>query len=195
MASDPLPDNLSSGNPTSSFPWVASLGPYIVMICGGVVFYYFAYNISYAAVPGQMGPDRWPKMVIGIFIVVCAFEIVRRIMAARRDRPVLAQTDDLDSGFSQEMEAHPLLVVGASIATVAYLLLLDYLGFFVATIFYTGSIMWLGGIRRPIFVSFMSLAMSVAFAVIFLKLIYVALPLGEGPFEQISLFVLKILGV
>jgi putative tricarboxylic transport membrane protein len=55
--------------------------------------------------------------------------------------------------------------------------------------------MWLGGVRRPVFVPLMSVIMGFAFAFIFLNLIYVALPLGQGPFTQVSLVVMKLVGV
>ncbi len=191
----PMPGNADSGSSMSAAKWLADFGPYVFIICVGIGLYYIADQISYAAVPGQMGPERWPKIIIGMLIAVCGFEIVRRIAVARRGSAASTQADDTDGGFSQQMEAHPLLVAGASAATVAYLLLLDICGFFVATVLYLGCVMWLGGIRRPIFVSLMSVVLSFAFSFFFMKLIYVALPLGEGPFAKISLVVMTLVGV
>ena len=99
-----------------------------------------------------------------------------------------------DEGFSQRMEAHPLLVAAATAATVGYLLLFDLVGFFVATVLYVAAVMWIGGVRRPVFLGLLSLAISFGFSFFFMKLIYVALPLGEGPFAQISLIVMKLVG-
>ena len=178
----------------SAAQWAANIGPYLVMIGIGVVLFYFASHIAYQQVPGQMGPERWPKIVIGLFIAVCAYEAIRRIVVATRGLSA-KQGDESDDGFSQQMEAHPILVAWAGGATVAYLLLLDYLGFFTATVVYCASIMWLGGVRRPVFVPVMSVIMGFAFAFIFLNLIYVALPLGQGPFTQVSLVVMKLVGV
>lgn len=175
--------------------WLAYLGPYVLIIGIALAFYYTADRISYSAVPGQMGPERWPKLILGILIAVCGFEIVRRISVAVRGPRSSSQADQADDGFSQQMEAHPLRVAGASAATIAYLLLFDLCGFFVSTILYLAVVMWLAGIRRPVFVGLLSVALSLVFSFFFMKLIYVALPLGQGPFAQISLFVMTLVGV
>lgn len=182
-------------NPQPFYRWIVDLGPYVFITCIGIALYYTASRISYAAVPGQMGPERWPKIIIGLMIAVCAFEIARRIFTAMRGRASSAQAEDMDEGFSQQMEAHPLLVAGASAATVAYLLLFDICGFFVSTTLYLAVVMWLAGIRRPVFVPLLSVVLSFAFAFFFMKLIYVALPLGQGPFAQISLLIMTLVGV
>lgn len=183
------------GGSVSLTRWVSDLGPYVFIICVGVGLYYIADQISYAATPGQMGPERWPKIIIGMLIAVCAFEIARRVIVSNRGRAAAAPEAAEEGGFSQQMEAHPLLVAGASAATIAYLLLLDVCGFFVSTALYLAVVMWLGGIRRPLFVSWLSVVLSLAFSFFFMKLIYVALPIGEGLFAQISLFVMTLVGV
>lgn len=182
-----------SETPTSAVRWAADVGPYLVMIGIGAVLYYFASHITYQAISGQMGPERWPKIVVGLFIAVCAYEAIRRIIVAARGVPV-KQNDESDDGFSQQMEAHPVLVAWAAGATVAYLLALDFVGFFTATVIYCASIMWLGGVRRPLFVSVAAVIMGFFFSFFFLNLIYVALPLGQGPFMKVSLIVMKLVG-
>jgi putative tricarboxylic transport membrane protein len=121
--------------------------------------------------------------------------MVRRIIQAVRPRPAADAAGDVDDeGFSQQMEAHPLLVAAATAATVGYLLLLGLIGFFTATVLYMAAVMWIGGVRRPVFLGLLSLGISFAFSFFFMKLIYVALPLGEGPFARISLIVMKLVG-
>ncbi len=164
------------------------------MIGIGIVLYHYANQIAYTPISGQMGPERWPKIIIGLFIAICAFEAIRRGVALVKNSNTSEAASD-DDGFSQQMEAHPLLVVAAAAVTVAYLLLFDVLGFFISTILYVGCVMWIGGVHRPLLVAILSLAMSVGFSFFFLKLIYVALPLGQEPFMQISLLVMKLIGV
>lgn len=187
--------NAENGGPASLTRWVSDLGPYVFIICVGIGLYYIADQISYAAIPGQMGPERWPKIIVGLMMAICAFEIIRRLVVANIGRAAAAPAEAEEGGFSQQMEAHPLLVAGASAATIAYLLVLDICGFFVSTILYLICVMWLGGVRRPLFVCLLSVALGFAFSFFFMKLIFVALPLGEGPFAQISLFVMALLGV
>jgi putative tricarboxylic transport membrane protein len=194
MSTQPIHGGAGSGAPAPILKWLRELGPYVLIIGVAVALYRVAAQISYVEIPGQMGPERWPKIIIGLLIAVCAFEIVRRIVQSVRPRPAADAASMDDEGFSQQMEAHPLLVAAATATTVGYLLLLNILGFFTATILYLALVMWIGGVRRPVFVGLLSLAISFAFSFFFMKLIYVALPLGEGPFARISLIVMKLVG-
>lgn len=180
----------------SANQWMIGLAPYVFIIGASTVLYHYANKISYTPISGQMGPEEWPKLIIGLLMAICAFEIARRLLAAVKSRGFArAVHPDADEGFSQQMEAHPLLVLAAAVVTVVYLLLFDVLGFFTGTILYVACVMWIGGVRRPLLVAVLSLVMTFGFSLFFLKLIYVALPLGMGPFEQISLFIIKLIGV
>lgn len=195
MSSKPMHGGAGSGVPVPLLKWLRELGPYLLIIGAAIALYQVASQISYAEIPGQMGPERWPKIILALLIGVCAFEIVRRIILSVRPRFAADIADEMDDdGFSQQMEAHPLLVAAATAATVAYLLLLDLIGFFTATFLYLAVVMWIGGVRRPVFLGLLSLAISFAFSFFFMKLVYVALPLGEGPFTRISLIVVKLVG-
>jgi len=195
MSSKSMHGGAGSGAPVPFLKWLRDLGPYALIISVAIAFYKVATEISYVEVPGQMGPERWPKIILVLLIGVCAFEMVRRIIQAVRPRPAADAAGDMDDeGFSQQMEAHPLLVAAATAATVGYLLLLGLIGFFTATVLYMAAVMWIGGVRRPVFLGLLSLGISFAFSFFFMKLIYVALPLGEGPFARISLIVMKLVG-
>lgn len=195
MSSKPVHGGVESDAPVPFLKWLRELGPYALIVCVAIAFYRVAAEISYVEVPGQMGPERWPKIILVLLIAVCAFEMVRRIIQSVRPRPAADAAGNLvDEGFSQQMEAHPLLVAAATAATVGYLLLFDLIGFFTATVLYLAAVMWIGGVRRPVFLGLLSLAISFAFSFFFMKLIYVALPLGQGPFARISLIVMKLVG-
>lgn len=195
MSSKPIHGGADAGAPVSPLKWLRELGPYVLIVGVAIALYRVASQISYTEIPGQMGPERWPKIIIALLICVCAFEIVRRIVVILRPRPVAGAAEATeDEGFSQQMEAHPMLVAAATAATVAYLLLLGLLGFFTASVLYLAAVMWIGGVRRPVFLGVLSLTISFAFSFFFMTLIYVALPLGEGPFARISLIVMKLVG-
>ena len=79
--------------------------------------------------------------------------------------------------------------------TIAYVLVLDLLGFFCATAVYLALFMVVGGYRRAGIVLASSLLGSLAFVYVFMKVVYVSLPLGTGPFQALSLAILGALGV
>ena len=69
------------------------------------------------------------------------------------------------------------------------------LGFFVATAVYLALFMVIGRYRRPVVVAVTSVVGSLAFVYVFMKIVYVSLPLGSGPFQHLSIAVLAALGV
>ena len=69
------------------------------------------------------------------------------------------------------------------------------LGFAVASLLFIALFIWLGTYRRTKVVAVVSLLGTLLLMFIFMKVVYVSLPLGEGPFESISVFLMGLLGV
>jgi cytochrome c oxidase subunit IV len=86
------------------------------------------------------------------------------------------------------------LVLGMG-ATLAYVLLVGMLGFFLATAAYLAAFVAVGGYRRWGVIGACALGGSLAMVVVFMKIVYVSLPLGAGPFRALSLSLLVLLGV
>ncbi len=170
------------------------IAPYLLVLCAAVYLYYVADHIAYTAIPDQMGPERWPKIIISLLAGVCALEIVRRSIA-----PAAVDTAAEPDEFEQELlvpaQTHVPLVFGTIAATIAYLLILDRCGFAFSTSIFAACLMWLGGFRRLGLVAVLSVLLSVFLSFVFMKLIFVALPLGYGPFEKISLAIMSLVGV
>ena len=135
-------------------------------------------------------------LALTLVIVTAA---VATLIVSRRGFSTVDAVSQLDENarFTTEILRRTIAQAGfldVAFATVGYLLLFDLVGFFVATALYLVAVMWIGGVRRPVFLGLLSLAISFAFSFFFMKLIYVALPLGEGPFARISLIVMKLVG-
>lgn len=169
--------------------------PYVLIMGAAVGLYYVADHIVFTAIPDQIGPDRWPKIIVGILFVVCGFEIVRRLVAGGSVRDVPSETDDLDASLAMPHTTEPGLVIGTVLVTIAYLFMLDFCGFFSSTIVYSACLMWLGGFRKPALIVPIAVGLSFLFTFIFMKLIFVALPLGHGPFAKVSLTIMNLVGV
>lgn len=169
--------------------------PYVLIMGAAVGLYYVADHIVYTAIPNQIGPDRWPKIIIGLLFFVCGFEIVRRLVAGEPARDVASEAVELDASFAMPHTTQPGRVIGTIIVTVAYLFMLDFCGFFSSTIVYSACLMWLGGLHKPTIFIPVAVGLSFLFTFIFMKLIFVALPLGLGPFEKVSLTVMNLVGV
>jgi putative tricarboxylic transport membrane protein len=72
---------------------------------------------------------------------------------------------------------------------------LPTLGFLVATVLYMAGVTYVGRYRRfwPLVAT--SIIAPIVLVFVFMKIVYVALPLGVGPFKTLTLALLKVLGV
>ena len=53
--------------------------PYVgVLVATGVLFV-FANRISFIAPGGRIGPDVWPKAILGLAMLTCVFQIVKTL--------------------------------------------------------------------------------------------------------------------
>jgi putative tricarboxylic transport membrane protein len=78
---------------------------------------------------------------------------------------------------------------------VAYVVLIDRLGFFLCTFAYLAAFAWIGRYRRPLVVLASSLIGSLLFMFVFMKVVYVSLPLGQEPFSQVTFLLMRLMGI
>ena len=158
---------------------------------------------------GRIGPAVWPKAVIVIMGLLCVYEIVKRLVV-RTDfdaKGLLSGTqvpgsdpDVVVQPGSGEERAHesgpgPRMLFGGIALIAAFVLAVPWIGFFLGTALFLASFPWIGGLRRPFVAISVSLAGTLVLAVVFLKVAYISLPLGVGPFRALSLGLMRLLGV
>jgi putative tricarboxylic transport membrane protein len=108
---------------------------------------------------------------------------------------VVKDVPDWEEPPEPESTRHPRLLWAGIILTVLYLFAIEKLGFFLCTTLYLGLFMFVGGYRRYGVIVATSLIGSLAFVFMFMKVVYVSLPLGEGPFAQVSFLLMRLLGI
>jgi hypothetical protein len=175
--------------------------PHFVMLLVSVALYAAAARID--SPPGRVGPDFWPKAVIVLMGLLCLYEIVKRLVVgteftARGLTEGLAQNPAGDEPAAvapdEDRVLWPVLLGGAT-AILAYVALVSWLGFFLSTLLFLVGFSWVGGFRRPAWVLGISLGGSLLTLVLFMRVAYISLPLGEGPFRLFSLAMLRLIGV
>jgi len=175
--------------------------PYFVGLAAAAVLYYLANNITYAARPGQLGPDFWPRIAIGIMAVSCLYQIVRLLIFGSADSGVQGIGEHLEGEELDETESDaeggrkPHLLLGGIILTLAYAVLVQKLGFLLASYIFLILFMYLGGIRNHVAIWASSTIGMLLFAFIFLKVVYVSIPRGEPPFDQVTQFVMDLMQI
>ena len=161
---------------------------------------YWASTLIDAPTGGRIGPAVWPKAVIVFMGLLCLYEIVKRLVVRTE-----FSAKGLLSGSEMPAGAEPALapsrargtamLFGGIALIAAYVVAVPWLGFFLATAIFLAAFPVVGGLRRPVMIASVSLAGTLVLAVVFLKVAYISLPLGEGPFRQLSLALMRLLGV
>ncbi len=180
--------------------------PYLALLCGAAYLYANAGQFAHVARPGELGPDVWPRAILALLIVVCAGATLRALLVAPRTGEAPRSGDiagDVTTSAADNAPAAPedrsaadryRLVAGIGLSA-AYVASLEWVGFFVATMLYLGLFMILGRYRRIGVIASTSILGSLVFVFVFMKIVYVSLPLGVGPFQALSVAILAALGV
>ena len=177
--------------------------PYLVIGGAAGYLFYSATRIEYAARSGTLGPDFWPKLILGLILAVCAYEVVKLIVLRRHDEATGVLHDLVEDttppadrpAADTDGPRHPWRLVSGIALTAAYVALLPRLGFFTATVPYLAAFIVLGGYRRPGVIAATSFGGALLMLFFFMKVVYVSLPLGTGPFQRITLWLMQLLGI
>jgi len=191
--------------------------PHLVMLLVSALLYWAAMQIDTRAAEGgrRIGPDFWPKAIIVIMGALCLYEVVKRLVvkssftaegltgelhhnpagpAPVAEEAAAAAGAAPDSGQPPQRD-YPGQLLAGIVLIAAFALGVDWLGFFVATAVFLSAFMLIGGLRRPLLACAIGVAGSFALIVIFMRVAYISLPLGAGPFREVSLALLRLLGV
>jgi putative tricarboxylic transport membrane protein len=178
--------------------------PYVVVLLLAGFLYYRATQFGAGPPAGRIGPDVWPKIILALAMVTCGYAIIRGLFFARDDAHVggvlESIVEEAPSGEPEPAAALPpassrwTLVIGIAM-TVAYVVLVDKLGFFLSTALYLAGFMWVGSYRRIGVVLATSLAGALVFMFVFMKVVYVSLPLGVGPFAELTYLLMRLMGI
>lgn len=174
--------------------------PYFLGLAAAAVLYGLADRINYTARPGQLGPDFWPRVAIVMIAVVCLYEIVRRLLAASPSSvegiAERLDSEELDQAADEAARGSSLAkLLGGIAMTLAYAVLVPKLGFLLASFVFLVLFMYLGGIHNHIAIWVSSAVGMLLFAFIFLKVVYVSIPRGEPPFDQVTNLVMDLMQI
>jgi putative tricarboxylic transport membrane protein len=176
--------------------------PYVIVLAIVSFLYFRATQIDFVAPGARIGPDVWPKAILVLAAVACLYEIAKNLLFGQwvRDMTgvlgsVLKDVPGQDVPDEPEFAAYPHLLWTGIAMTVLYVVLIEKLGFFLCTVIYMALFMWVGRYRRLGVILATSLIGSLAFMFMFMKVVYVSLPLGIEPFAQVSFALMRLMGI
>jgi putative tricarboxylic transport membrane protein len=176
--------------------------PYVIVFAATVALFVISNQITFIAPGGRIGPDVWPKAILALSMLTCVFQIVKILFFDEAGEHVpgvlesIIEETPVDGIVDTAPEPRfPHLLVGGIVLTVAYVLLIERLGFFLCTFAYLAAFAWIGRYRRPLVVLASSLVGSLLFMFVFMKVVYVSLPLGHEPFSQVTFLLMRLMGI
>ena len=176
--------------------------PYVIVLAIAGFLYYRATQIDFVAPGGRIGPDVWPKAILVLAIIACIYEIAKNLLFGKwvrdmtgvlgsvlKDIPMDAVSEEPGTA------SYPHLLWTGIALTVLYVVLIEMLGFFLCTAIYLALFMWVGRYRRVGVIAATSVIGALAFMFMFMKVVYVSLPLGVEPFAQVSFLLMRVMGI
>jgi len=154
---------------------------------------------------GNLGPAFWPRMVLVLMAALCLFQATRHLLIARdtaleeRARPETAERQAItapgDLADEPSRPLQPALLIGGLVLIALYAVGIQALGFFVSSALFLSLFAAVGGFRHWLWNPLIGGLGSFLFLVVFMRIAYISLPLGAGPFKELSLLLMHWIGV
>ena len=177
-----------------------ALAPYLLVLAGAAVLLWKTFHFGFTPRGDRPGPDVWPRAILALMIVTCVLRIGVLLRRRSADEAGAGEDDEIGALAQDEGEAAPrkryprLLAIGIGL-TVAYVALLGTFGFFVDTVLYIGALIRTGRYRRWPVITAVAFGGALFFMFVFMKVVYLSLPIGRPPFEAISLALMRLMGI
>lgn len=175
--------------------------PYVIVFLLAGFLYYRATQIDFAAPGGRVGPDVWPRAILGLAMLAAVYEVIKNLVFHKSRHEVdgvlesIIESAPVEPPEQAPARSYPWLLVAGAGMTIAYAALIQTLGFFLSTVLFLAGFTWVGRYRRIGVILASSVLGGLVFMFIFMKIVYVSLPLGVGPFEQLSILLMRLMGI
>jgi putative tricarboxylic transport membrane protein len=172
-----------------------------ILVVAAIYLFNLATKFEYSQRGEQLGPGFWPKLMLGIIIILTLADIV---LALRKGGKPAAEVSSAENNEvlgvgeglqDEEQKRYPKLLIMGGLMTVAYVYLIGIIGFALATFLYLVGFTYVGRFRRHVMIWVSGLVGTVFFVFLFIKVVYVSLPTGIPPFEGLTLMIYSLLGI
>jgi hypothetical protein len=144
-----------------------------------------AAGLDAVAGPGQLGPGFWPRFTLCGLGLACLVKLVQAWRAA----PAPAGPD------APAPVVAPRILALAIAAVLGYVAVLPLAGFPLATAGFVVAFLALGGARSRTGIAASAVAGTVLLLYVFVKLVYLPLPKGDGAFETLTVALYRALRI
>ncbi len=161
---------------------LAALGPLLGIVVAALLFL-DTRSFDELAREGQLGPGFWPRLVLAGLALGCVAKLVGGRLRLER------------SAGHERADISRATLIAAIALIVLYIVGAGSLGFALATALFIAAFMRLCGARSPLSIVTNALVGTVVLLYAFVRLVYLPLPKGDGPFEAVTLALYRALGI
>lgn len=180
--------------PSGLGAWLHVWGPTLwaaAVTMAGIYFLMLSREIGYSPRPGRLGPAFWPQVILVMLTITAAIDCFVE------SRKVGARARALASGLASDdapKRVWWLMALGLAI-TLAYVNLSNVLGFPLANFLFMFTFMMVGGFTRLVTTFLVSALGTLSLVLLFVKIVYISMPLGTSPFKEMTIAFYNLLGV
>ena len=136
---------------------------------------------------GEMGSGFWPILILGLASLLSAVLLFSSWMKRKEKGGKEAGESASAEARASRKRARRIVVI-SSVATLAYIFAMQWIGFALATLFYVLAFIVILGERRKWVLIFSPLLVTVFILLVFSKFIAIPFPKGIGIFAELSRF-------
>lgn len=151
----------------------------VVIGCGAL--FVIAMNVKEAG-SADIDSMLWPKVILILMMVLSLCSLITAIVQRRNFREVASAREKVRFRLNKES----LMGFLPIIAAFGYVVMIDYMGYFIATLIIIPFLMFLLGEKRFICLASTPALFVLSVWVIFVKLALLMFPMGTGLFRELS---------
>jgi putative tricarboxylic transport membrane protein len=172
----------------TSEPVLKSLiGPLLIFLLA-VYFYFLAGKIDEPPGPEHLGAAFWPKMLLIFLMVSCAIK-GGEILKARRSEGA----EGTPAGSRAEVDIPKLAAMIAMVIAGVYFM--DIIGFPLSNFIFLLLFMRIAGVRKKVPLLLTSVLGTIFLLYLFVKIVYLPLPKGQWFFDDMTIFLYRLLHI
>ena len=136
---------------------------------------------------GEVGSGFWPILVLALASILSASLLFSSLRKGRKKGEKESEEPPSPDSIAGHKRARNIVIL-SSLATLAYIFAMQWVGFAIGTLLYVLAFILILGERRKWVVIFSPLLVTVFILVVFSKFISIPFPKGIGVFADLSRF-------
>ncbi len=190
------------------FDLVRRVAPFATVLGFGVWLWTVANDFAIATTLGRAGPDLWPKIILILLIGAALWGVLDAALKPRSDddTSILIANAARSAGHEEDTrkdlegdgadgEKRPVFAILGIASMLGYVVVIPYLGFVISTFLLLLAIMTFAGYDKLLRAIVISGIGALVFFIVFQRIVYVSLPMGAGPFRELTLALMALFGV